>query len=62
MSHYIPYFAVEASVAYNPNAQPSRYLRAVCGAVVPFKDHTIEPTCPKCAAWLEADAKAECPF
>jgi len=64
MSHYIPYFTVEHSAAYNPNAKPSRYLRAACGAVVAYAAHTNEPTCPACVAWLEQEPKdtAECPF
>lgn len=56
MSHYIAYFTVERSAAYNPNGEPSRQLRAVCGEWIDYTDHTAEPTCPACVAWLEKEA------
>lgn len=44
-THYVAYFA-------EPHA---RYRTAVCGAHVFMSDHSVEPTCPACAAWLAAD-------
>lgn len=29
---------------------------AVCGRWVPIHDHSVEPQCKACAAWLEQDA------
>lgn len=45
MTHYVPFFA-------EPHA---RYRTAVCGAHVFMSEHSAEPSCPKCLAWLEAD-------
>lgn len=45
-SHYVPYFTT------------SRYPTAVCGLSQRFVtfEHSAEPTCPVCKAWLEAPA------
>lgn len=57
MSHYVPFFTIERSGAYNRGGKPSRYLRAACGELVSYpKDHSAEPTCPQCVAWLEKEA------
>lgn len=42
---------------YLPKFVESRWPRAVCGQSARFQviDHSTEPTCPRCAAWLEAD-------
>lgn len=45
VSHYVPYFTV----------QRNRWLRAACGVFVGRDEHTPEPTCPRCQAWLEAE-------
>lgn len=64
MTHYVPYFAVEeddrrflSSAAGDRARRRPRRLQAACGAVVTYPtDHTTEPTCPACAAWLVQDA------
>ncbi len=47
MTHYIGFFTT------------SRWPRSVCGLSSRFVtfEHSPEPTCPKCAAWLLADPK-----
>lgn len=45
-SHYIPHFT----------RTDGRVQRAVCGEMIHAVDHTAEPTCPRCKAWIEADA------
>lgn len=46
-THYVPPFTTGRG----------HYQRAVCGAVTDMRRyHSVEPTCAKCAAWLEADA------
>jgi len=45
-SHYIPYFTTENG--------PKR--STVCGLWIDKRDHTAEPTCPDCQAWLADDA------
>ncbi len=44
-THYLPIF-VEA-----------HWPRAVCGLSSRFQtlEHSVTPSCPRCAAWLEAD-------
>ena len=48
-THYLP--------AYGPS--PDRWGRstAVCGARILEPDHSTEPSCPACAAWLVEDAE-----
>lgn len=47
MTHYVPPFTEGKGC----------YQRSVCGAVIDtLRYHSAEPTCSKCAAWLEADA------
>ena len=29
---------------------------AICGRWTPIHDHSVEPTCKECEAWLEQDA------
>lgn len=45
-SHYIPYFAemIRACV-----------YRAVCGRSILEREHSADPSCSRCKAWLEAD-------
>ena len=58
VTHYVGYFCIEESAAYNPSGKPSRNLRAVCGVPTDYpRWHSNEPTCPACKAWLEQDAK-----
>lgn len=45
-THYIPYFT----------RTDGRVQRAVCGEMIHAVDHTPEPTCPQCKAWIDADA------
>lgn len=47
MTHYIACFP----------ERDGRWQRSVCGQSARFQviDHSTEPTCPRCAAWLEAD-------
>lgn len=47
MSHYLP--------AYHD--RPNRWGRvpAVCGAHIVTTEHSTDPTCPRCAAWLQDD-------
>ena len=51
MTHYVPAFTSYHALVYT----------AVCGAPVHSRrmeqEHSAEPTCPKCQAWLEADEK-----
>jgi hypothetical protein len=54
-THYIPYFTIERSLAYNPSGRPFRRLQAVCGTFIDLADHTVEPTCPACQTWLTQD-------
>lgn len=46
-THYLPYFMVKQgdTVAY-----------AICGTVIDTREHTNEPTCPTCKAYVEAEA------
>jgi hypothetical protein len=43
--HYVPFFAVPRG----------RLHMAVCGRIVSMLEHSAEPDCPKCKAWVEAD-------
>ncbi len=52
-SHYIALETMEDSAAYNPNGQPSRYLRAVCGVVIRVNEHALDPTCAACGVWIK---------
>ena len=45
MTHYLPYFT-----QYQRDRQ-----RAVCGAFITEKDHSAEPSCPQCLAWIQQD-------
>lgn len=47
LTHYLPYFTERRRGA----------LLAVCGASVAWDEHSPEPTCPQCAAWIDADEK-----
>lgn len=35
-----------------------RIRRALCGRLVPMREHSNDPTCPECAAALEAHEAA----
>lgn len=48
-THYVPALA-------EPNG---RQRRAVCGAWTTLREHTNEPTCPECAAWLTEERADE---
>ena len=48
MTHYIP--------AYTER-RLSRLQRAVCGVWIREQDHSAEPACAQCAAWLDADSR-----
>ena len=45
MTHYLPYF--------------TQYLfhqqRAACGLFIEETDHSPEPSCPQCLAWIQWD-------
>lgn len=45
MTHYLPAFTT-----YRMSRQ-----RAVCGAFIAPTQHSAEPSCPHCEAWLQAD-------
>ena len=47
MTHYLPAFTT-----YRLSRQ-----RAVCGAFIAPAQHSTEPSCAACVAWLEADDK-----
>ena len=32
-----------------------RLQMAICGRIIDWREHSPEPTCPRCLAWLEAD-------
>ena len=44
-THYLPAFT----------SLRQRVQLAVCGRAINPEQHSTEPTCPKCHAWLEAD-------
>lgn len=46
MTHYIPFFTTRRH----------GLQRAACGEPVDRRQHSCEPECPECAAWLAADA------
>lgn len=48
LTHYIPYFTTENG----------RKRSTVCGLFIDCRDHTAEPTCPDCQAWLQQEATA----
>ncbi len=48
-THYIPYFTREYG----------RQRETVCGAHVLPSEHSTEPNCPACRAWLVQDAADE---
>ncbi len=51
-THYLAVFSQSRGLGIH------KEHRAVCGSwiTVPLM-HSVEPTCPTCAAWLEADDK-----
>ena len=50
ISHYIPAFTKTRGHGEHMEG------RAVCGSWTGWRNHSIEPRCPDCAAWLEQDA------
>lgn len=46
-SHYLPYFT---------DRRRDGTQLAACQSWVTMADHSTEPTCPACRAWLEEDA------
>lgn len=56
MTHYVAYFTVERSTFRGRT--PTRQ-QAVCGEFVERGEHTAEPDCPVCAAWLQQEAADE---
>lgn len=46
MTHYLPAFTT----------RHQRLQMAICGRIITQHEHSAEPTCPRCLAWLEADA------
>lgn len=59
VTHYIDAGVFEISAAYNPSGRVSRFLRAVCGAIIASADHAHEPTCFACRLWLKRCADAD---
>jgi hypothetical protein len=51
-THYIPYFT----------RADGKVQRAVCGEMIHAVDHTSDPTCPQCKAWIDADAAEAAQF
>ena len=47
MTHYIPAFTTVHQ----------RLQMAVCGKIIDQREHSAEATCPRCAAWIDADEK-----
>ena len=47
MTHYLPYFTTRRHGGQ----------QAVCGRVIDAHEHSPDPTCPKCQAWIDADEK-----
>ena len=45
MTHFIP----------GLTSAKQRLGMAICGRIIDWGEHSISPTCPRCAAWLEAD-------
>lgn len=45
LTHYVPPFTTRRSGVQ----------MTACGVFVQAREHAVEPTCPKCHAWLEAD-------
>ncbi len=44
---YVPYFT----------STRSGLKTAVCGRLVTMNEHSVTPSCPQCASWLDADDK-----
>jgi len=59
LTHYIDAGVFEISAAYNPSGRASRFLRAVCGAIIASYAHEAEPTCFACPLWLKRSADAD---
>ena len=63
MSHHVPYFTVEDAVqafqgGYDTFRQRQRRLRAACGEFAYYPgEHSAEPTCLTCQAWILRDAE-----
>ncbi len=51
LTHYIPAFTV-----FRGREQRLQY--AACGTVVSASEHSTEPTCPDCMAYVESDPYA----
>ena len=47
VTHYIPAFT----------SMHQRLQMAICGRIIAWNEHSPEPTCPRCAAWIDADEK-----
>jgi len=47
-SHYLPWFTTHKN---------GRLQQTACGIYISRDNHTAEPTCPQCAAWLVRDAE-----
>lgn len=52
-THYTAYFT------QNLRGEPSRSQRAVCGVYISPNEHTNEPSCPQCIAYLQQEAEDE---
>ena len=53
LTHYTAYFT------QNLRGATSQSQKAVCGAYILPTEHTSEPTCPQCLAYLQAEAEDE---
>ena len=56
LTHYVPYFT------QNLRGATARHQVAVCGAFVTPEDHSAEPACETCVAWLQKDAEDDRPL
>jgi predicted RNA-binding Zn-ribbon protein involved in translation (DUF1610 family) len=48
-SHYLPAFTTARGTVQ----------MAACGAFIHEREHATEPSCPRCAAWLQQEARDE---
>jgi hypothetical protein len=53
VTHYVPWFTVQ---------QGDRLAYAACGRFILRTEHSVEPSCPHCQAYLEAEAENQPDF
>ncbi len=56
MTHYVPFFTIQMSVF---RGRPASRQQAACGEHVDAGEHSTEPDCQACAAWLQQEYAEE---